>query len=244
MTDTTYPPLDVPKPVGPDIWIVDSGPLRVMGVVPLPVRMTVVRLGDGGLLLHSPTRFSPGLLRDLEGIGPVRHLVAPNSAHWSFVQDWQRELPRAVTWAAPGLRARRQVRRSGLRIDRELRPEASESWPDELRQLQLRGAGGFCEIALFHEGSRTLILTDLVVNLEPGKLPLAFRPFARLAGTTAPDGRAPVYLRAVVKAGGEAASEAARRMLALAPDRVIFSHGRWFDSAATERLQRSWRWLL
>ena len=39
----TYPPLDVLKPVTEDLFIVDSGPLRIMGL-PLPVRMTVIRL--------------------------------------------------------------------------------------------------------------------------------------------------------------------------------------------------------
>jgi len=38
--DITYPPLDVPKPVADGIWIVDSGPLRVFGVLGLPIRMT------------------------------------------------------------------------------------------------------------------------------------------------------------------------------------------------------------
>ncbi len=28
MTDTTYPPLDVPKAGTLDLWIVDSGPMR------------------------------------------------------------------------------------------------------------------------------------------------------------------------------------------------------------------------
>ena len=51
----TYPPLDVMKPVADGVWIVDSGPLRVLGM-PLPVRMTVVRLASGDLWLHSPTR--------------------------------------------------------------------------------------------------------------------------------------------------------------------------------------------
>jgi hypothetical protein len=33
----TYPPLDVPKAVTDSVWIVDSGPMRVMGVIPLSV---------------------------------------------------------------------------------------------------------------------------------------------------------------------------------------------------------------
>lgn len=244
MSVVTYPPLDVPKLIGPDIWIVDSGPLRMMGLIPLPVRMTIIRLDDGGLLLHSPTRFQPDLLQHLREIGPIRHLVAPNSAHWSFVQRWQQELPKAVTWAAPGLRERRLVRRSGLQFDRDLGPASVGDWPKELEQIHVRGAGGFCEVGLFHHPSRSLILTDLVVNLEPGKLPLILRPFARLLGATAPGGMAPAYLRAIVKAGGDGAKNATNRMIALSPERVVFSHGRWFDENATSQLRQSWRWLL
>ena len=64
--DVSYSPLDVPKPIAKNLWNVDSGPLRVMGLIPLPVRMTIIRLADGGLLLHSPTRFDFDLARELE----------------------------------------------------------------------------------------------------------------------------------------------------------------------------------
>ena len=55
--DITYPPLDVPKPVADGVWIVDSGPLRVFGLLGLPIRMTALQLSSGDMLLHSPTRF-------------------------------------------------------------------------------------------------------------------------------------------------------------------------------------------
>jgi len=53
---TTYPPLNVLKPVGDRILIVDSGPVQAGGVIPLPVRMTVIQLNAGFLLLHSQRR--------------------------------------------------------------------------------------------------------------------------------------------------------------------------------------------
>ncbi len=108
LPDATYPPLDVLKPVAEGVWIVDSGPLRALGI-PLPVRMTVVRLGDGSVWLHSPTRYDAGLHRAIAALGPIRHLVAPNIAHWTFLKDWQAQCPEALTWAAPNLRERRQV---------------------------------------------------------------------------------------------------------------------------------------
>ncbi len=81
-----YPPLDMPKPVADGVFIVDSLLPGRLGSF-LPVRMTVVRLSNGDLLLHSPTGFKPALQRALEAIGPIRHLVAPNFAHWMFLQD-------------------------------------------------------------------------------------------------------------------------------------------------------------
>jgi hypothetical protein len=103
---------------------------------------------------------------------------------------------------------------------------------------------GFREIDFFHAPSRTLVLTDLIVNVEAEKLPVVVRPMARLAGVVAPDGKAPIYLRALVKAKRAAAAQAARRMVDWGPERVIFSHGRWFERDGTAALRRSLTWLL
>jgi hypothetical protein len=240
---TTYPPLDVPKLVAEGVWIVDSGPIRVLGM-PLPVRMTVIRLKSGDLWLHSPTRFSASLKRDLDGLGRIRHLVAPNVAHWTFLQDWQRACPDAETWAAPALRDRAAVKKSGLRLDHDLGDAAPTAWADEIEQSVLPGGAGFREVLFFHKPSRTLVLTDLVVNLEAEKLPWGLRPAARLVGVLAPDGKAPVYLRLIIRLRRREAAAAAARLLERRPERVIFSHGRWFERDGSAALRRSLAWLL
>jgi pimeloyl-ACP methyl ester carboxylesterase len=74
----TYPPLNVPKAIAEGVWIVDSGPMNAMGLK-LPVRMTIFRLQDGDLLLHSPTPFSAEVATAVGALGRVRHLVAPNT---------------------------------------------------------------------------------------------------------------------------------------------------------------------
>ena len=241
--EVTYPPLDRPKPVADGVWIVDSGPVRVSGL-PLPVRMTVLKLAGGELMLHSPTRFEPGLKRELEALGPIRHLVAPNVAHWTFLKEWQERCPEATTWAAPHLRERAQVKASGVRLDRDLPPESPPEWAQEIEQAVVPGAAGFREVAFFHRPSGTLVLTDLVVNLEPGKLSLPARALAWATGALAPEGRAPVYLRLVVRRRAAAAREAAHRLVALEPERVIFAHGRWFERDGAAQLRRSFVWLL
>src|SRR3546814_170004 len=53
-----YPPLNTPKPIATDAWIVD-GPIIRFGMpwpkMPFPTRMTLLRLGDGDLFVLSPT---------------------------------------------------------------------------------------------------------------------------------------------------------------------------------------------
>ena len=240
--DVTYPPLDVPKPVADGVWIVDSGPQRVMGLT-IPVRMTVIHLAKGGLWLHSPTRFRPALRDALGKIGIIKHIVAPNIAHWTHARTWQQEFPQATTWAAPLLRLRPQVRLTGLRIDHEIGDKPPVQWAGDIDQAVIRGAAGYREAAFLHRPTRTLVLTDLVANLEAEKLSFAARTFARLNGMLAPDGVAPLYLRASVLLNRSEAEEAARRILDWAPDRVIFAHGSWFQQDGAAALARSLRWL-
>ncbi|QRM27786.1 DUF4336 domain-containing protein [Microvirga sp. VF16] len=241
--EVTYPPLDVLKPVADNVWIVDSGPQEAMGLS-LPVRMTVIRLSNGNVWLHSPTRFNAELRREIETLGPIRHLIAPNVAHWTHLKEWQYGCPAAKTSAEPELRRRPQVQKKGLRFDRDLTDEPAEEWSGEIEQIVVPGGAGFREVAFFHRPTRTLILTDLIQNLEPEKLPLGTRIFATLTGVKAPGGKAPAYLRLVIRLRRRAAKEAVSRIVAWSPQRVIIGHGRWFERDGTANLKRAFAWLL
>src|SRR5262245_31191129 len=77
-------------------------PLSVLGAE-IGCRMTVVRLGDGGLLIHSPIGLTPELRQRLDAIGPVRHVLAPNFDHYLFVEHFRTAYPEAQFYAAPGV---------------------------------------------------------------------------------------------------------------------------------------------
>jgi len=230
-----YPPLDTLKPVCGDLWVVDSGPVRPLGLS-LPVRMTVVRLLEGDILVYSPTRLTAELSRELAALGTVRHLVAPSIGHWTFLEDWQQAYPEATTWAAPGLRHRPQVRRAQLRIDHDLHSNPPDVWAATLDQGLLSG-GGFEEVYLYHRPSRTLLLADLVQNLEPARLPPLSRLMMNLVRSTA--GETPLHVRLALKLGRDVAAPALRKMLALKPERVVFAHGLWFENRGAERLRNA-----
>jgi|SRR5215217_4621155 len=238
---TTYPPLNVLKPVGDGIWIVDSGPLHAGGLLPLPIRMTVMQLEDGTMLLHSPTEYDASLHHAIDQLGPIGHLIAPNSAHWSFIKRWKQEVPAALAWAAPGLRKRRPVKKAGIAWHDDLGPSSQALWAPQIEQIEVPGIGGFREICFFHRRSSSLVVTDLIQNLEGDKMSLPMRAFSALVGAR---GKAPIYLRAVVRLKGPAARRAGEALVALMPQRVIFSHGKWFDMLAEERLRKSLDWLV
>lgn len=240
--EISYPPLNTPKAVADGVWIVDAAPIHAGGI-PLPIRMTVLRLAGGELLLHSPIPYRPDLQRDLEALGRIGHLVAPSVGHWMFLRDWQGACPNAITWAVPGLEDRGQVRRSGVRIDAALTDRPPRAWAGEIDQVLVEGPV-FKEVCLFHRPTRTLLLTDLVINLEADLLPLGARSLARVLGIVAPDGKAPLYLRLLLGLNHREATRAARRLVAFDPDRVIFTHGQWFNRDAASQLRRSLAWLL
>lgn len=243
-TEVTYPPLDVPKPVAEDVWIVDSGPHRVLGALCFPVRMTVLRLADGRLWLHSPTRWRSVLVDLLQDLGRIRHIVAPSGTHWTHLFGWHNACPAALVWAAPGVARKFARARQPVPVRAELGDAPPGDWAGQIEQTAFRGRGGFTEIAFFHRASGTLILTDAVQALEPARLDLPTRLFARAVGATG--GETPAHLRWVLGSAAHRAANraAAERLLALAPRRVIFAHCAWFRDDAPARLERAFAWLL
>ena len=186
MATSLYEPINVYKPVAPGIGIVD-GPfeyLTIAGVrLPLPftTRMTVVRLSNGDLFLHSPIKFDERLGKELRGLGRVRHLVSPNQFHYAHIGEWARAFPEAINWASPGVRRRARARHVDIDFTRDLDARAPEEWRREIDQTLFPG-GYFKEFIFFHKASRTLILTDTIINLELDKIAEPWRTAAKLTG--------------------------------------------------------------
>ena len=241
-----YEPLDVPRPVADDVWIVD-GPIVAMSLplvsVPFPSRMTIVRLADGGLWLHSPTPPTDALVARIAALGPVRHLVSPNRLHYASIGAWKARVPEATAWASPGVRERAASQRIAAPFDADLGEEPPPVWAGQLDQLVFRGSWFVDEVTFFHRPSRTLVLTDLIQNFEPERLAQPWRAIFGAAGATAPDGRTPLDFR-LTFLGRHADARACRdRMLAWAPERVLLAHGRWYDRDGEAELRRALRWL-
>ncbi|WP_010141825.1 DUF4336 domain-containing protein [Oceanicola sp. S124] len=236
---TGYEPLNVPKPFGPEIWIVDGPHIRFYGM-PFSTRMTLVRLPSGRLWIHSPIRPAPGLFETVEALGPVAHLVAPNAIHYASLPDWQRRFPEARTWVAPGVRARAASRKLEIGPAEELARQAD--WEDVLHGHLVTGSKVLQEMVFFHAPSRCLVLTDFIENFDPAKLPWLMGKLVKLAGISRPDGRMPPDMRATFDKA--ALRDHVETLLSWQPETAIMAHGEPWRRDASLRLRRAFAGLL
>jgi len=217
-----------------DLWVVDR-PLAMLGIQ-VGARMTVIRLADGGLLLHSPVAPDRELALALAELGPVRHLVAPNKVHHLYFAAAAEAFPDARRWGAPGLAEKCR----DLAFDEVLNDTAPEAWADELDQLRFEGSPYVEEIVFHHRASRTLILTDLAFNVRESDS-FFTRLFLRASGVLGRFGPTRMF-RGLIR-DRAAARRSLDRMLAWDFDRVVMSHGVVLQSRGRRVLRDAYQWM-
>lgn len=216
------------------MWVVER-PFRVLGLR-VGTRMTVVRLPDGGLWLHSPVAPDERLRADLAREGPVRHVVAPNRVHHLFVADARAAWPDATFHAAPGLARKR----ADLRFDAELSDRAPAAWGGAVETRVVQGAPYLSEVACFHVPSRTLVLTDLCFNFTgcPHALTRGWLwAMGGLGGF-----RCPRHVRWLLR-DRPAVRASLEAVLAWNPERVVVAHGSVLPRSGRRVLRETFAWL-
>jgi hypothetical protein len=235
-----YEPLETLKSVAPDVWIVDGPEIR-FSWIPFPTRMTVIRRQDGALWIHSPTTANETLMRAIAEKGDVRWLIAPNTLHYWWLPDWKRAFPDAAVYAVPGVQ---QSAKRALPQHEVLTDSPRPAWVGFMDQVLVTG-DVLTEADFFHLASRTLVLTDLIENFEPGRAKSwLLRLLLRASGAADPDGKAPIDMRLTFLRHRQTVKRAVERMIAWAPERIILAHGRWYHENAAAELTRAFRWAL
>lgn len=228
------------QPLGPDIWLVDGPSIAFYGM-PFPTRMTVIRLQNGDLFLHSPIEYSDELAAELGALGTVRHLVSPNWIHYAYIQQWADALPDTVVWASPGVHKRAAKNKIEVHFDRDLGDEPASEWAGEIDQLIAHGSKIHHEVVFFHRASEVLVLTDLIENMHADKMPFWMRPFARLGGIVAPNGKMPFDMWLSFSKGRQKLARALGQMLDWQPTTVVLAHGDILQENVPQRLREGFR---
>ena len=218
-----------------DLWVVER-PQRFYGLE-VGTRMTVIRLADGSLLLHSPVALDAELRRELDAVGRVRFAVAPNRVHHLYAGKVAKAYPEARLWVGPGL----ERKRPDLVFEAVLGDEAPAAWKEQVDQTFFRGRPYENEVVFCHRASRTLILCDLAFNFGP-RAAAPTRLLMRLLrsyGRFGPSKLDPLLIR-----DRRAARQGLERILGWDFDRVVVAHGDVLESGGREALREGYAWLL
>lgn len=205
------------------IWVAQQS-LRYMGLS-IGTRMTVIRMANQKLIVISPITIDAELKKQLDSLGKVEHIVAPNLYHSLYAAAAKAHYPTATLWAAPGLKEKKP----NLPIDKVLQLDESSLWSeldgiffDGLRTLGTNGFESFNEWVFLHSASRTLIVTDAAFHYD-NSFPFVKRLVAIALGSY--ETLSPSILERVATKDKARVSASVEKVLTWDFDRVIMAHG-------------------
>ncbi len=197
-------------------------------------RMTVVRLAEGGLFVHSPVALDDELRRAVDALGEVRAVVAPSLFHHLYMGAWMRAYPGAFFACCPGL----EWKRSDLAFSAVLADLPHPHWAKDLEQVYFSSRREN-EVVFFHRRSRTMITCDALLNLSEHASPKT-RFVAGLMGNDGPGKGWPERL--MIRDRGLARRQV-DRILAWDIDRIVLGHGTLVGGDGQEIVRRAYAWL-
>ena len=222
------------SPLAPGLWDLNA-PMSVVGMQ-LGHRMTVARLPDATLWIHSPVAYSAELGTDLDQLGKVSHIVAPNAVHDTYLEGWFAAYPQARFHAAPGLGAIRP----DLKFTDTLGDIAYPAWTGVFEQRMLQGMPRVNEVVFLHRASRTLIVADLAFNLG-ADMPFLSRTLSQINDCYCKFGPSRL-LRSTIK-DRAAFRRSIDAILNWDFDRIVLSHGANVPTGGHELLRDSFVFL-
>ena len=223
--------------------LVDEQPLKYWGLE-VGTRMTIIRLKTGKLMVISPIQVNSTTIDEIDEIGKVDFIIAPNLYHHLFVADFQALYPHAKLLVAPGL----ELKRADLKFDGILGQAPLQFW-DEVEYLyfegfnvlDLSGPSPLQEVVFFHRESQTLVLTDTAFNFD-ASFPLITQLVTRVIGGY--NRVSPSLLDKLATREKDKIEKSIRRILCWDFKRIVMAHGSIVENEAKKKLTKGYERFL
>lgn len=221
------------------IWLKEY-PIEYAGTK-FNARMTIVRLSNGNLFIHSPCEIDESAKSKINELGKVEYIVAPGYFHYFYVGSAQQAFPLAETFICPGI----EKKLPELKFDWILGNRPDPRWVEDFDQVLVRGNKYMWEIAFFHKQTKTLILVDLIENFTDKtkavswSLKLWWKVVFHMWDKPKP---APEYQ--LGWKNKNAARNSLKDILQWDFDKIIMAHGDLIEENAKEKALKAWQKLL
>ncbi|BAY86390.1 hypothetical protein NIES267_58970 [Calothrix parasitica NIES-267] len=230
------------KKVDTNIWVTEQK-LKYWGLE-VGTRMTIIRLENGELVVISPIKVDSKTINQINEIGKVSIIIAPNLYHHLSISDFKYIYPDAKIFAAPGLDSKRQ----DIDFDKIIN-QGKIGAKDELEYflfegfkiLDLKGASPLNEIVFFHQKSQTLILTDTAFHFDE-TFPFTTQLTMRVIGGYKK--LEPSILEKLAIREKQKVKNSIQTVLKWNFERVIVAHGSILDNQGKEELEKGYNWAL
>ena len=179
-------------PAAPNVYTADRP--FYWNKIDVGCRMTIIRLSNNDLIIHSPVGLEPSLMEAINKLeGRVAHVISPNYEHVKYAKQWGEEFTDANMWGCPGLSGKEEEVRWTGEIGHHARPPGFAEWSGtneervevsndsrmwdwmEFQPLHIdvevnpfTARPFFNEVVFYHPESKTLLTTDLYWNYPRG----------------------------------------------------------------------------
>ncbi len=230
------------KQVGRWIWVAEQ-PLRFLGLQ-VGTRMTVILGSDNSLLLISPIKIDNHLKQQIDSLGTVKYIIAPNLFHHLYLEHCQKLYPQAELIAPLGIK----IKQPNVNVSKTFERDKID-FNGELDYLPFKGFQAFIppkivtvnEIVFFHSHSQTLILTDSAFNFDRN-FPLATQLAARILRCY--QSLQPSLLEKIAIKDRELINKSISQLLSWDFQQIIMAHGNIVEKNAKEQLKAGYEWFL
>jgi hypothetical protein len=230
------------KEINKDIWVAEQ-PLKYFGLS-VGTRMTIIRLKNGELIVISPIQVDEVAIAQINELGNVSYIIAPNLYHHLFVADFKAIYPQAKLWIAPGL----ESKILNLSFDKII-GDGRDLFIDEVecllfdgfKTLSLNGISSVNECIFYHRDSQTLILTDAALHFDES-YPLLTQFVTRAIGGYKK--LSPTLLDKIGTTEKEKVKASVQKVIAWDFKRVIVAHGSIIEKEAKQKFIEGYEWFL
>ncbi len=230
------------KKIDKNLWVAEQ-PLKYFGLS-VGTRMTIIRLKNGELVVISPIQVDEVAIAQINKLGKVSYIIAPNLYHYLFVADFKAIYPQAKLWIAPGL----ESKIPDLPFDkvigdyRDLFIDEVECFLfDGFKTFGLNGISSLNECVFFHRESQALILTDTAFHFDE-----TFPIFTQFASRAIGGYKklSPSLLEKLATTEKEKVKQSVQNAIAWDFKRVIMAHGSIIEKEAKQKFIEGYEWFL